>query len=716
MTVVGTRIGPYKIVQELGAGGMGNVYLATSRSGRAVAVKVVRQALANDPEFRGRFSSEVAAARAVSGAFTAPVVDADLDAPQPWLATAYVPGPSLQSAIDTHGAMPEPSLRLLGSGLAEALVAVHRAGLIHRDLKPSNILLASDGPRVIDFGISRAVDGTALTADGEVIGSAGYMSPEHAAGAALTPASDVFSFGAVLVFAATGKPPFGVGSADALLYRTRHEEPRLDGAPAGVAGIITACLAKNPAARPAPETVIGWLRPGMAGSGDWLGPVQDEVRGLELTVVETVRQPAIRRRRLLVGGGVVAAGAVAAAAGGVWWLASSDKTQKNDPVNPPSTQPKQPTAGWTADLAESDMTVNAAGTSTIVCLDKTGAAAFDRVSGQALWNDAGQDADTLADPTSVYALRSDGQLYGLDARTGAKVWTCAQTDWSGPQLELTASGTVVVATDDAANLHGIGTADGVQRWTFPVGEPSRKSAPGGAGRMILVSEGSTNTGLLGGVHDNHHVLDLASGRQLWSQSLEALCATPDAKSYYAIDMARNVVGLDANGKQRWSSPTKLPDGLDAKLDYAMSLSVVQGVLVCYPGTKIFGADTGVLTVFDATDGRTLWSITTADDEQGYAVSGQTLCCLDQTLRAVDLRTGRHLWTTNASLGTLQLLGVAGGMFLTAGPDGLTGWDPATGTAVWKQAISGGGGGGAAAVQSGNGLYVSSAGKLMAFTV
>ncbi|MBC3839248.1 serine/threonine protein kinase [Streptacidiphilus sp. 4-A2] len=260
-------MGRYRILKELGAGGMGRVYLAATPSGRAVAVKVVHPELAGDPEFRSRFRRE-AAARAVSGAFTAPVVDCDPDGTPPWLATAYVPGPSLSDAIRTSGPMPEPTLRVLGAGLAEALTAIHRVGLVHRDLKPSNILLALDGPRVIDFGISKAADATALTAEGQLVGTPGYMSPEHCAGAELTAASDVFSLGVVLAYAATGTPPFGTGAAHAVLYRTMHETPALDGVPRGLLGIVAACLDKDPARRPPLDTC--WpgctRRPRQAGS------------------------------------------------------------------------------------------------------------------------------------------------------------------------------------------------------------------------------------------------------------------------------------------------------------------------------------------------------------------------------------------------------------------------------------------------------------------
>ena len=187
------RIGSYRLAGRLGAGGMGRVYVGRSAAGRLVAVKVIREELAADPEFLARFAREVAAARSVSGMFTAPVVDADTAGPEPWLATAYVAGPSLAQAVRDHGPLPAATARALAAGLAEGLAAIHAAGLVHRDLKPSNVLLAEDGPRVIDFGISQASEGTSLTHTGLVIGSPGYMSPEQATGDAVGPPSDVFS-------------------------------------------------------------------------------------------------------------------------------------------------------------------------------------------------------------------------------------------------------------------------------------------------------------------------------------------------------------------------------------------------------------------------------------------------------------------------------------------------------------------------------------------
>jgi eukaryotic-like serine/threonine-protein kinase len=250
------QVGRFTVLGLLGEGGMGRVFLGCSPGGRAVAIKVIRAGLASEPAFRARFSREITAARAVGGFYTAPVVDADTTGPQPWLAVAYVAGPSLLDAVTASGPLPLSAIRQLGLGLAEALQAIHAAGVVHRDLKPSNVLLAADGPRVIDFGIARAAESSSLTRTGTIIGSAGFMAPEQITGGDMGPAADVFALGAVLTFAATGQGPFGEGRTEALAYRVVHAEPVLDNLPEPLRGMVARCLAKDPRQRPGPGEVI----------------------------------------------------------------------------------------------------------------------------------------------------------------------------------------------------------------------------------------------------------------------------------------------------------------------------------------------------------------------------------------------------------------------------------------------------------------------------
>ncbi|MFJ9259433.1 protein kinase [Streptomyces bacillaris] len=254
------RIGGYTVERELGSGGMGAVYLARSRGGRAVAVKVARPELASDPHFRERFRAEVAAARSVGGFHTAPVVDADPAAEAPWLATAYVPGPTLSALLEAEGPMDEARLRQLGAALAEALAAIHGCGLVHRDLKPGNIVMAPDGPRVLDFGIARALESTRLTATGTAFGTPGFLAPEQAQGLEVGGAADVFALGAVLV-AAAGGSAFGAGTPMGLMYRSVHEPADLDAVPEELRPVVRACLAKEPERRPTPAQLLDLFAP-----------------------------------------------------------------------------------------------------------------------------------------------------------------------------------------------------------------------------------------------------------------------------------------------------------------------------------------------------------------------------------------------------------------------------------------------------------------------
>jgi len=245
------RIGPYALVGRLGAGAMGQVYLARSTAGRLVAVKTIRVELAEEPGFRARFAREVAAARRVSGVFTAAVVAADAEADLPWVATAYVPAPSLNTLVRRCGPLPVPAVRWLAAGCAEALESIHGAGLLHRDVKPANVLVAPDGPRVIDFGVARAAERVQLTVTRGAAGTPAYMAPEQARDATrASPASDVFSLGATLVFAATGRAPFGAGTFESIFYKIMEGRPDLEGVPAAMLPLVRAAMARNPAERP----------------------------------------------------------------------------------------------------------------------------------------------------------------------------------------------------------------------------------------------------------------------------------------------------------------------------------------------------------------------------------------------------------------------------------------------------------------------------------
>src|ERR1700760_679559 len=254
------RIGPSAIIGKLGAGAMGQVFLARSAAGRLVAVKTIRIELAEEPGFRARFAREVSAASRVSGVFTAAVIEADADADLPWVATAYVPAPSLSTLVRRAGPLPVPAVRWLAAGCAEALQSIHAAGLLHRDVKPSNVLVAPDGPRGIDFGIARAAERVQLTATRGASGTPAYMAPEQARdGTQASPASDIFSLGATPVSAASGHSPYPGDTVMDILVRLATEPPDLSGVPAELDGLLDACLRRIPRDRPTDATILGKL-------------------------------------------------------------------------------------------------------------------------------------------------------------------------------------------------------------------------------------------------------------------------------------------------------------------------------------------------------------------------------------------------------------------------------------------------------------------------
>lgn len=295
-------IGRYSLTARLGSGGMGTVYLGLSPGGRPVAVKVIRAEYGNDPEFRRRFATEITAAQRVGGFYTAHVVDADPYGDPPWMVTAYVDGPSLYRTVIDQGPLSPERVARLGAGLVEALGAIHGCGVVHRDLKPSNILIASDGPRVIDFGIARALEVTSATNTSAIVGTPAYMSPEQIlADRQIGPPSDVFSLGSVLAYAATGTVPFGVGHPQAVLFRIVQDEPALSQVPLGIRDIVAACLAKRPASRP----TLGELLTALSADGDTVTanrPPRPASETIDRYVTPTSTQPSGEPSRFAIPG------------------------------------------------------------------------------------------------------------------------------------------------------------------------------------------------------------------------------------------------------------------------------------------------------------------------------------------------------------------------------------------------------------------------------
>jgi serine/threonine protein kinase len=287
------EVAGYRLAARLGAGGMGVVYLSHTPGGRPVAIKVVRPELADDPDFRRRFAREIKAARRVRGAYTAELIDADADGAPPWLATLYVPGPSLAEAVARRGPLPVPAVLWLMAGVAEALQAIHAAGVVHRDLKPSNVLLAADGPRVIDFGIALAADGTSYTATGGTIGTPSFMAPEQASGGEITAATDVFALGQTAAFAALGRSLYGDGPAVNVLYRIVHSEPDLSLLPEPLRPLLARCLAADPAQRATPAQIVEWCRQRLGADAQAGGApaVWADITGPEVVVPGPAPEP-----------------------------------------------------------------------------------------------------------------------------------------------------------------------------------------------------------------------------------------------------------------------------------------------------------------------------------------------------------------------------------------------------------------------------------------
>ncbi|TDC61626.1 bifunctional serine/threonine-protein kinase/ABC transporter substrate-binding protein, partial [Streptomyces hainanensis] len=333
------------LLGRLGAGGMGVVYLGRSPDGALVACKVIRPELVNDPELRARFAREVAAARRVASPWAVPVLEADPDAASPWLVSPCVLGPALTRAVEEFGPLPLPSVRALGRGLAEALAVTHEAGLVHRDVKPGNVLLAHDGPRLIDFGLARGRGTPSLTHPGAAVGTPGYLAPEQAQARAdlVGPATDVFALGCVLAHAVTGRRPFGHAPVAVLLYRSVHEAPDLDRVPSELRPLLESCLAKAPGERPDTAEIHRALGGGGVGPQPWPKPVDDHIARHAATLLhlpetpktEVVRRapPRPRRRRLLAGG---LGAALAAAGGGVGWLVTRDGARSARATAPPT--------------------------------------------------------------------------------------------------------------------------------------------------------------------------------------------------------------------------------------------------------------------------------------------------------------------------------------------------------------------------------------------
>ncbi|GGV20502.1 hypothetical protein GCM10010182_48090 [Actinomadura cremea] len=660
------RIGPYRIAARLGAGGMGVVYLGRSRSGRPVAVKVVHRRFVGEARYRARFRREVDAARAVAGAFTAPVLAAEPDADTPWLATAYLPGPSLREAVGAFGPLPPDALRALAVGLAEALAAIHRGGLVHRDLKPGNVLLTAGGPRVIDFGIARPDGATAITRAGAPIGTAGYMGPEQVRGERVGPPGDVFALGATLAYAASRVEPFGTGSARARHLRVLTGEPDLGAiAEPWLRELLAACLRLDPAARPSAAGVLDVLgRPGpdepsLQGVG-WLpAPVAAEVERRTAEVVPAAEPPDTAgagpwrpgRRTVVagIGAGMLAVAATVplvrgAASGGT---GDGGRAAGREPAGPPPAG----VPGWRRPFKGEEVGLDTAGGLLLVSADAD-VRALDPRDGAVVWERA--DASATAAGDGVYLTDRDGaRLRAVRASTGRTRWTYDFVrDFDvheGPNV-LAASGPVVCFEVSRRGADGDGGrgrigavdgADGRRRWTTePMERPQAVAA--GAG-LVLVATAEWVAGL-----------DPSTGRTRWRRPMEYgdfLIVGRDL--VYACDRLGTLHALRAaDGRPAW------------RRRHVSAWSARLG------GGRVHleGAD-GEILALDAATGRTAWSRRVArlrnrprTRSTALWLDGGTLyaACTDDTLYALDAADGRVRWNYEAEAIRLGVpVGVAG---------------------------------------------------------
>lgn len=626
-------VGPYRLAAQLGSGGMGRVYLGYSPSGRQVAIKVIRPEYVQEPAFRQRFAREVIASRAVSGFFTAVVVDADPEGRRPWLATAYIPGPSLQQAVQKSGPFPERSVRALGAALVEALTAIHGAALIHRDLKPANVLLAQDGPRVIDFGISRLAEHSGLTLTGTTIGSPGYMSPEQIRGLPIEPSSDVFSLGSVLAFAATGAGPFGEASVPALLFRVVHEEPDLEAVPAGLRELISSCLAKTPTDRPALPDLMPALTGGrspveMLGAGwlpeTWQGEeatgtlafpdVPSSTVELRAPVPEQPQnppeplreRPVSRRRLLYAAAGALGAGGVAAA---TWAM-----TRDGKPTAPGSLRWRFTTTG------------------TVL--------SYPRVAGDL-----------------VYAASNDGTLYAIATADGQRQWkyTTAAAIGSAPTV---LGGSVYLGSDDRT-LYAFDARSGKVRWRF---------ATGGIVHSPVVTGG---VAYVGSADRRLYAVDTASGKRRWAFAAGNDTHSPavSGETVYVGSSDTSLYAVNANtGEKRWAFTTR---------------GAVSGIPAVAGGLVHFGSTDGNLYAVDADTGKQVWRFEGASVGSNPVIAkGVVYVGGGKTLHALDAGTGKPRWEFRAA-GDVHAPAAAGAVVYVGSDDSrLYAVNAATGKQLW----------------------------------
>ncbi|MFJ2769494.1 serine/threonine-protein kinase [Streptomyces sp. NPDC087300] len=658
-------IGGYPIEDRLGSGGMGVVYLARAASGRPLAVKVVHGQYADDQEFRARFRREVAAARRVSGAFTAPVVDADADAANPWMATVYIPGENLGGHVRRAGPLPKDRLRELAAGLAEALRDIHRVGVVHRDLKPANVMLADDGPRVIDFGVSRAAEALgadALTQTGRVMGTPPYMSPEQLTNPRdVGPASDVFSLGAVLAYAATGRGPFDSDSPYETATRVVDAEPELAEVPGELRPLLAQCLAKHPKARPTPDEFLALLQ------GEPVPP-RPEPDPTGARPGSGAPAPRPRRRRLLVTASVGGLLLAVLGAGLAVRLAGDE---------PPAAA--ELPAGWRAwqakdtsregDEASGPFANCAAVRAGLLCAgDEVKAVRFSLATGKEEWshpadpvrddfgNSDGEILGSRADRIFVYAndetvkgkgadeeATSHYAIQALDARTGDTLWSepvqrgqYASAPEPGPDMStvaVTDEGVLTTYGADASSYALLRPEDGEPRWRRPFGKGADCALREAAGKGYLVCQSEKS-----GTRVSR--LATATGKPVWTAAL------PGTLSLLGQAEGR-LLFVDSSGAGYRKLVTYEPRN-DRVRTVTLARPLGSGSTVALSrGTLYFAQSSGGIHAVDPRTGRQAWSRNSSVEFPGRPLASAThvyVASPSGRLAALDRDTGEVSWT------------------------------------------------------------------------
>ncbi|MFJ5999495.1 serine/threonine-protein kinase [Streptomyces sp. NPDC092370] len=649
--------GHYRLESCLGSGGMGVVHLARSTSGMKLAVKVVHAQFANDPDFRGRFRQEVAAARRVSGAFTAPVVDADPDSERPWMATLFIPGPTLSEQVKRNGPMEPAQLRRLMAGLAEALRDIHRAGVVHRDLKPSNVLLADDGPKVIDFGISRPLDSELRTETGRLIGTPPFMAPEQfRRPREVGPAADIFALGSVMVHAATGQGPFDSDSPYIVAYQVVHDEPDLTGVPDEIAPLVLRCLAKEPEKRPTPDELMRELRSVAASydtqtfipaqrTGDTEGswpPAEKPVRAVEAgREVEAGRGRGRRfGRRVVLGAGAFGLAVVGALAS----LPLLDGVGGSpQPASPRTTSAAF--SGWQTTPAAGDSApLCSHGAGRLLCATSGLVFALDPSDGHLLWRHPvgkgpRREPPVLAGGLVQPSTDQGRRLEALDPASGKARW---HRDMSEAGSAVYAGGMLLV-TDAGGKVTGVDGASGDPRWSHRIpghevpylaafaGDPLAYAASAsGDGKSTRLSVVDPRTG------------DVRSDARL-DGTLKPFGATGGSVFLLSVDAVHG----DARAVVRYTPRTGETRRVPLAVPLQQAHGAVRGNLAYLMGTG------GSLVAVDLEAREQLWNLETgtmrgstpvADDRHVYVTAS------DGRLLAVDARRGRVAGQTSPRLG------------------------------------------------------------------